>query len=393
MRRQEGMRMSKRRLIVIAVAAAGLAAALAVGPGRRAIESALLLRELGASAAAAQVAPQDVSALRRTIAFTVDGRTYAADFYRTAAAPRAALLLVPGLAPDGKDDRRLVDLAVILARARFAVLVPDIASLRAQRVSADNIRQIADALGYLATADGLIDDTITAPRPLGIAAISYSVGPALLATLQNGLAGRVDFMVAIGGYYDVESVVTYFTTGYYRGGAEAPWTKGTPNDYGKWLFVGANSDAIMDMRDRITLRAIAARRMTDGGAEIGDLSAMLGPEGRAVQALLANQDPDAAGRLIAGLPARLRDNLGALNLRGRDLAGAPRDVILIHGRDDRIIPVSESIGLAAALPAEREHLYVVEHLAHADLEPGDWGDVLTLWQATYRLLRLRDGGG
>ena len=383
--------MSMRRLLVILVAAAGLATALSIGPGRRAIDSALLLRELGASAAAAEVAPQDVAALRRTIAFTVAGRTYAADFYRTEADPRAALLLVPGLAPDGKDDRRLVDLAVILARARFAVLVPDIASLRAQRVSAENIRQIADALGYLATTDGLIDKTTRAPRPLGIAAISYSVGPALLATLESGPAGRVDFMVAIGGYYDVEAVVAYFTTGFYRG-ADGSWTKGTPNAYGKWLFVGANTEAIMDMRDRITLRAIAARRMADNGAEIGDLAASLGPEGRAVQALLANQDPDATGRLIAGLPAKLRENLGALNLRYRDLAGAPRSVILIHGRDDSIIPVSESVGLAAALPADRAHLYVVEHLAHADLEPGDWGDVLTLWQATYRLLRLRDGG-
>ena len=384
--------MSKRRLIVGPAAAAGLAGALSVGPGRRAIESALLLRELGTSAAAAAVAPQDVSTLRRAVAFTVNGRTYSADFYRTAAEPRAALLLVPGLAPDGKDDRRLVDLAVILARARFAVLVPDIASLRAQQVSAENIRQIADALGYLATSDGLIDETIKAPRPLGIAAISYSVGPALLATLQSGLAGRVDFMVEIGGYYDVEAVVTYFTTGYYRNAADAPWTRGTPNEYGKWLFVGANSDAIMDMRDRITLRAIAARRMADNGAAIGDLVALLGPEGRSVQALLANEDPNAAEGLIANLPSKLHDNLGALNLRGHSLAGAPRDIILIHGRDDRIIPVSESIGLAAALPAERGHLYVVEHLAHADLEPGDWRDVLTLWQATYRLLRLRDSG-
>jgi hypothetical protein len=44
------------------------------------------------------------------------------------------------------------------------------------------------------------------------------------------VAGRVDFMVAIGGYYDVESVVTYFTTGYYRDTANVPWTKGAPND-------------------------------------------------------------------------------------------------------------------------------------------------------------------
>lgn len=384
--------MSQRRVLVILVAAAGVAAGVSVGPGRRAIDGALLLRELGTSAATAHVAPQDVAALRRTIAFTAAGQSYVADFYRTEADPRAALLLVPGLAPDGKDDRRLVDLAVILARARFAVLVPDIASLRAQRVGGENIRQIADALAYLATADGLIDETTTVPRPLGIAAISYSVGPALLATLERGLAGRVDFMVAIGGYYDVEAVVAYFTTGYYRSAADGSWTKGTPNDYGKWLFVGANTDAIVDMRDRIALRAIAARRMADNGAEIGDLTAALGPEGRAVQALLGNRDPDATGRLIAGLPARLRESLAALNLRGRDLAGAPRSLILIHGRDDSIIPVSESIGLAAALPADRAHLYVVEHLAHADLEPGDWGDVLTLWQATYRLLRLRDGG-
>ena len=59
--------MSKRRLIVILAVAAGLAAALSFGPGRRAIESVLLLRELGANASAADVAPLDVSALRRTI--------------------------------------------------------------------------------------------------------------------------------------------------------------------------------------------------------------------------------------------------------------------------------------------------------------------------------------
>ena len=66
-------------------------------------------------------------------------------------------------------------------------------------------------------------------------------------------------------------------------------------------------------------------------------------------------------------------------------------MILVHGRDDRIIPAGESRNLAAALPAGRGHLYLVDHLAHADLEPGDWRDVLVLWLAAYRLLELRDG--
>lgn len=376
-----------RRLGWIAVIFTVLAGGLVTAPGRRAVEGALLLRDLGTSTASANTQPAELERLRQAIDFTANGRSYRADLYGAGEAPRSLLLLVPGLAPDGRNDRRLVDLAVTLAKAHFAVLVPDLGSLRDQRVSADNVRQIADALGYLAGRSDIAGKT----PPLGTAAISYAVGPALLATLDPALTGKVDFMVGIGGYYDVTTVVTYFTTGYYRSEVDGTWVKGAPNLYGKWLFVNANTDAVMDMRDRITLRAMARRRMADPDADIDDLAPLLGREGRAVHILLANADPDAVGRLIAALPDRLRTSLRALDLKGRDLAGAPRSVILIHGRDDHIIPVVESMNLNAALPAERTHLYIADHLAHADLEPGDWLDILTLWQAAYRLLKLRDG--
>jgi hypothetical protein len=380
-----------KRLFVLAVLILGAVIALISGPGRRAMESAWLLYALGTTTASANHPTQGGTPLRQTLTFSVEDRPYTADLYRADETPSAALLLVPGLAPDGKNDRRLVDLAVVLALADFAVLVPDIASLRAQRVSAENIRQIADVLSYMDRARTEILPAEDAPAPIGIAAISYAVGPALLATLEPELGGRIDFMVAIGGYYDVEAVVTYFTTGFHRNGDAGAWVKGNPNDYGKWLFVGANTDAILDLRDRITLRAMAGRRTADGNAPIDDLVKLLGREGQAVYALLANQDPERARDLIAALPERLLRNLTALNIRGRDLADAPRSLVLIHGRDDRIIPVSESLQLAAAAPNGRAHLYVVERLAHADLEPGDWRDILTLWQAAYRLLRLRDG--
>jgi hypothetical protein len=383
--------MARRRVLVLLAVMLLVGAGAALRPSRRAIETMELLNDLGASAASAAVDPGEVASLRQSVVFAAADRRYAADLYLADAAPRAALLLVPGLAPDGKDDRRLVDLAVILARARFAVLVPDIASLRAQRVSADNIRQIADALGYLIQAEGQVASAGGTRRPVGIAAISYAVGPALLATLDPALQGRVDFLVGIGGYYDVDAVITYFTTGFYRERPDQTWVPGTPNDYGKWLFVGANSDAVMDMRDRVTLTAIAARRRADPAADVGDLVPLLGPQGHAVYALLANHDPDRTADLIAALPQHLRDSFAALDLNKRDLAGAPRDVILVHGRDDRIIPAGESRNLAAALPAGRGHLYLVDHLAHADLEPGGWRDVLMLWLAAYRLLELRDG--
>ncbi|MGH6962459.1 MAG: hypothetical protein ACREE7_18425, partial [Dongiaceae bacterium] len=301
---------------------------------------------------------------RSAIRYSIGGRSHQADLYSTGT-PAAAIVLVPGLAPEGKDDPRLVQLAGALARARFAVLVPDIASLRAQRVSPANVREIADALTHVATWE-----VTPADRPRGVAAISYAVGPAMLATLEPDQRGEVDFLVGIGGYRDVASVVTYFTTGYSRDPGSGDWLQGQPNEYGKWLFVAANAVRVEDLRDRTSLTAMAGRRMRDPAADIGDLAALLGPEGRAVHSLLANGDPALTPALIAELPRGLREDLAALDLRDRDLSGAPRQVILVHGRDDRIVPVGESIALAATLPEGSARLYLADRLAHANLEPG-----------------------
>src|SRR5262245_39769344 len=301
--------------------------------------------------------------------------------------PRAALVLVPGLAPRGKEDPRLVDLATTLARAHFAVLVPDLPSLMQQRVSADNVRQIADAIGFLKNGGWY---SARQNAPVGVAAISYAVGPALLATLESDIRGQVDFAVAVGGYYDVDAVLTYFTTGFYRGGADGAWIQGDPNVYGKWLFVRANANRILALRDRILLTAIAGRKMDDPAADIGDLVPKLGEEGLSVMRLLENDDPDKATQLIAGLPPSMLADLRALDLKGRDLTGLPKRVLLLHGRDDRIIPVGQSEQLAQSLPAGTAHLFIVDNLGHADLSPGGWRDILTLGEAAYELLSWRD---
>ena len=64
--------------------------------------------------------------------------------------------------------------------------------------------------------------------------------------------------------------------------------------------------------------------------------------------------------------------------------------MLLHGRDDPIIPETESRALARALPAGRAHLYLPDSLAHADFEASGAGDAMVLLPAAYRLLRLRD---
>lgn len=391
--------MTRRRLPLLPPVAAGLlllalAALLPGCPARNAAEALRLLEDIAAGPGAPAGAE---GVVRRELRFG-DAGERVADLYlpagadgRTSRSADAALLLVPGLAPAGKDDARLVALARALARARIAVLVPDIASLRALRAGPENVDDIAAGLRFLA-GPGRADWGGAPDRPVGVAAVSYAVGPAVLATLEPGLAGEVDFLVAVGGYHDLTATVTFFTTGWHRD-ASGAWRHRAPNAYGKWAFVQANAARLSDPGDRSSLSAMARRRLQDLSAPIEDLAAGLGPEGRSVHALVTNADPERVAALIAALPEPIRADMAALDLAGQDLSGAPPDALLIHGRDDTIIPASESVALAAALPGAPE-LVLLDDLAHADLaagrDAGTGGDFFRLWRASAWVLAARD---
>lgn len=312
--------------------------------------------------------------------YRIGEKEHEADLYLPPAGAKASIVLVPGVTPQGKDDPRLVAFARDLARARLLVLVPDIANLRKLQVSAEDADVIADAVRHLALRQ----------RPLGIAAISYAAGPAVLAALRDEVGRDVDFMILIGGYYDIGAVVRFFSTGFYRDEPGEPWQHRQPNAYGKWVFARSNADRLTDPRDRRLLREIADRKLADLNAAVDDLVDDLGPEGRSVLDLLTNRDPERVANLVAGLPPSIRLEMEALDLSRRDLSGISANVILVHGRDDAIIPVTESRSLAAALPEGRADLFVVDGLAHADLDNVTPGDALTLWRAVYRVLQARD---
>ena len=368
--------------LVLALAALLLTAACSP---QRAVEAKRLLADVAARDGPSALKERTEAPKRQEIRYQIEGRPGLADLYTPAEGAEAALVVVPGLTPAGKDDARLVPFVTSLARTRFEVLVPDIANFRQQRVMAEDARPVADAVRHLSERGR--DDS---PRPVGLVAISYAAGPALLAALEPETGRRVAFIGLIGGYHDMEAVTTFFTTGYFRGAGEADWRYREPNVYGKWFFVESNAPRLTDQRDRTLLTEMARRKRADPADDVAELVARLGPEGRSVHALLENQDPERVPGLIAKLPAAIREPLAALDLKRRDLSRLRAQVILIHGRDDPIIPSTESEALARALPASRTRLYIVDNLGHVALGPGGLGDIFRLWEAAYRVLQERD---
>ena len=346
----------------------------------------LVLQDVAAGEGTSALKRSSLPPAREPIRYTVEKRRRAGDLYRpTDAGAVAPLVLVPGAAPRGKDDPRLVAFANTLARARFLVLVPEIENLRELKVDPADAVAVADAVRHLAAMR-------EAPQQasVGIAAISYAVGPAVLAALDPDAAAHVRYIVAVGGYYDIERVVTFFTTGFHRDLPGDPWRHREPNAYGKWVFARSNAERMDDLRDRTLIAAMAERKIAKLDAEVDDLAAELGEEGRAVYELLSNRDPERVAALISRLPSAIRESMTALDLARQNLSRLSARLILVHGRDDAIIPFTESRAIERTVPPGMAELYVADSLAHVDLGPTGLLDGITLLQAAYSLLSERD---
>ena len=341
----------------------------------------LVLEDLAAGDGPSRLKAASPQPQKIAISYQVEGRRYRGDVYVPAQPSLARIVLIPGALAGGKDDPRLVSFAMTLARIRFAVLVPDLAALRALQIGAEDVQNVRDAFAYF------VSETTWAPHtPTGFGAFSYAVGPTILAALQPGIRDSVDFVLAVGGYHDLHQVITFFTTGYLDDAGT--WRHLEPNAYGKWVFVHANLDRLSDPGDRETLRRMATRRMADRAAPISDLAEALGPEGQTLYQLLDNTDPLRTPELIARLPQSIRADIDALNLANKPLEQLRARLILVHGRDDNIIPYSESAALARRVPADRVALYIVDELTHVDVQPGllqSW----RLWRAVKALLHSR----
>ncbi len=398
----------------LALAIALLVALAGCAPTRH-YEAALVLQDFAAGAADSRLKRTTPEPVRQALAYTVAGRTHHADLYLPAAlegcavpppaqpgqdlaprCPRAALVAVPGAVPLGKDDPRLVAFATTLARAGFAVLAPEISGFRELRIRPADAQEIADAFAWISRRPELAPD-----GRAGMFAFSYSVGPAVLAALQDDIREQVRFVVGLGGYYDLPRAMLFFTTGWFE--HEGRWQTITPDDTGRMVLAYSSLDYLAAAPDRAVFDRMVALRMRDPQADLAPLAARLSPGAQAVYALAVNTDPARFAELFARLPRAMREDIDRLDLARHDLAPLQARLILVHGRNDNLIPWTESLALAAAVPEGQVRVFLIRRvLGHVDMSISNllswrfWGeelpDLWRLWRVIDVLLAEREAG-
>jgi pimeloyl-ACP methyl ester carboxylesterase len=351
-------------------------------------EAGLALEDLASGLGTSRLAAQLPSPARESISFMTGGEERAADLYRPPQGPRAGIVLVPGVVAQGRRDARVVAIANTLARLDFTVLVPDMPGVRGYRMRSTDAREVADSFTWLASRPALAP-----PGHTGIAGFSYGAGPVLLAALQPDVRDRVHFVLAVGGYYSLENVVTWLTTGYFHAvepdaTAAAGASRLSPHPYSEATFIRSNLDLLERPQDRGFFQGYASYIADPGMDQEEPVPAYLAPDAQAFYELLTNHRPSQVPVLLGRLSTRMRAELEGINPAAHDLSRLQADVILLHGRGDNLIPYTESIALADALPESQVQLFIIDGLAHVDFRPKAH-DVPQLLRAMEALLASR----
>ena len=255
-----------------------------------------------------------------------------------------AVVLVLGADPAPPDDPRVERLVDALARLGFAVLLPLSAELEAKRVTAVEVERLVEAFLALERDPGVV------PGRIAFVGLSAGGSLAIVAASDARIAERVWFVQAFGPYFDAASLAASTLAGGYR----------APDGQ---------------------LRAWAPERVT---REVVDETLLVTLPAAEREALLG-ADLDEAEALLAELAPERRDAIRAVSPRYA-VEGLRAPLYLLHDRDDRFVPWTESEALAAAVPGEGPAVYhrleLFEHVEpRVDNAP-------VLLRDGWRLLRL-----
>lgn len=126
---------------------------------------------------------------------------------------RPALIIFVPLAKEGKRDKLVTNFMEGMARLGYIVMVPFWPNRPIGTIATTDTTDLIASLQWLKSQPG-VD-----PNRIGIVAVSYGVGPALLAASQPPIGSQIQFIAAIGGYADLKNVTRFAICGRFNYGS------------------------------------------------------------------------------------------------------------------------------------------------------------------------------
>ena len=293
----------------------------------------------------------------KEVNFMTEGGLGVADLYTPVGdGTHGAVLLFLGVNPAGRDDPRVVGLAEGLAQSGVIVMIPWSEKMTEKKVSPGEIDSLVHAYTYLLALDRVDPDRS------GMGGFCVGASFATVAAQDERIRDQVRFVNFFGGYYDASDLAASVASeSRFHGDVVEPWA---PDKLSVEVVTSHLIDGLSDAGERALLERVFIER----DAIVGEgLLSTMSAEARAVHRLLSGMSLPEAKELISGLPDSMRSDLDAIS-PAAGIQNLDARILIMHDREDRLVPSEESRRLANAL-SERGDVYHTEFSLFRHVDP------------------------
>ena len=313
--------------------------------------------------------------VRREVTYPQGSGTGVADIYRIPDdKERAAVLLFLGANAAGRDDADVVNLGNALARAGFVVMFHWSPTMALQyNIDPTEIENLVWAFEYLREREFVDRDRV------GIGGFCVGASFALVAAADSRIRDDVRFINAFGPYFDAQDLLLQVATrSRQHQGQRDPWE---PDRLTIKVLANELIETLADPSEREVMTRLYLGREDIPQSELAQLSDAV----QGVRRLLDGTTPQDAEALYGELPADFRERMSRISPSSY-VGNINARVMILHDRDDDLVPAAESRRLADALE-KRGNVRYTEVLAFEHVRPSSSGGLWELAQEGFKLSR------
>jgi hypothetical protein len=276
------------------------------------------------------------------------------DLYRPSShGPYPAVVVCLGVVPFGVEHPQVPRLGEALARSGFAALLYWSPALRDFRLDPADVADIASAYRCL------LDRPDVEPARSGLIGTCVGGAFALMAAADSHIRDRVGFVCAYAPYASMWTISRDIASASReRDGARESW----PVDPLTRKVYVHSVTALLQPNEARRLQVEFAK------PHARQVDPSLSEEARTVEPLLKTLSPEEAERALKALPVGVQNRLAAMSPVEYIADIRAPVVVLMHDRDDVVIPVGESRRLRDAL-AGRSGVRYTEFVVFKHLDP------------------------
>lgn len=300
-----------------------------------------------------------------------------AQFYEPSGSVSRTAIMIPGIHSFGIEEPRLKGLAADLAAAGVRVMTMALPDLVSYRITPNATDTIEDAVAWVAAQPALAPD-----GKVGIVGISFAGGLSISASGRDSIKDKLAYVVSFGGHGDLPRVMRYLATG------EAPQrpevSTHPPHDYGVAVILYGLADRgvvppdqVQPLREGVRTFLYASQltlvNMDQANAtfqKARDIAATLPEPARTYMNYVNTRDVARLGPVLVPFLQQLGADSPALSPARANPPAAP--IYLLHGHEDNVIPVVESVLLADSLRQRGVEVNVLlsQLITHAEVDRG-----------------------